>query len=211
MITLHIDDNKIKAAMGTNLLKVCLDNEIYIPHLCYLDGMEQPPASCRLCFVEIEGEENPVPACSRFVSEEMVINTGTQRVRQLQKTALQLLLSVHDVDCKNCPVNRKCALQKMSKFLNTALKTKHFNLFLKEAQLDQRHPFLDYYPNRCVLCGRCIYVCRQHQNSADLTFADRGFDTVIRYYDRPRKASLSCDTCHDCASVCPVGALLPKT
>lgn len=211
MITLYIDDNKIETAKGTNLLKACLDNDIYIPNLCYLEGMDRPPASCRLCFVEIEGEDHPVPACSTMVSEEMTVNTGTQRVRQLQKSALQMLLSVHDVDCKNCPANRKCALQDMAKFLKTALKSKRLNLLLKEIQLDQGHPFLDYYPNRCVLCGKCIYVCRQQQNHAELTFANRGFDTLVRFYGRRQTAARSCDTCLACAAVCPVAALLPRS
>ena len=119
MITLEVDDKKIEVAEGTNLLEACLANSIYIPNLCYLEGMEHPPASCRLCFVEIEGADHPVASCSLRVDREMVVHTDTPRVRQLQKTALQLLLSVHDVDCKNCPANRKCALQDMAKFLRS--------------------------------------------------------------------------------------------
>ena len=55
MITLRIDDQKIEVAEGTNLLNACLANGIYIPNLCYIEGIEHPPVSCRLCFVEIEG------------------------------------------------------------------------------------------------------------------------------------------------------------
>ena len=137
MITLRIDDQKIEVAEGTNLLEACLDNGIYIPNLCYIEGMKHPPASCRLCFVEIEGTDNPVLSCSVRVGREMVVNTDTPRVRRLQKTALQLLLSVHDVDCKNCPANRKCALQEMAKFLKVALKSKGFNQFLKEIPIEE--------------------------------------------------------------------------
>ena len=134
MITLQIDDQKIEIAEGRNLIEACLDNGIYIPNLCYLEGMEHPPASCRLCFVEIEGTDHPVSACSLRVGREMVVHTDTPRVRQLQKTALQLLLSVHDVDCKNCPANRKCALQDMAKFLKIALKSKSLDRLLKDTR-----------------------------------------------------------------------------
>jgi bidirectional [NiFe] hydrogenase diaphorase subunit len=210
MTTLRIDDKKIEVAEGTNLLAACLDNGIYIPNLCYLEGMEHPPASCRLCLVEIEGTDQPVASCSLRVGREMVVHTDTPRVRQLQKTALQLLLSVHDVDCKNCPANRKCALQDMAKFLKVALKSKVLDRLLKETRIDERHPFLDYYPNRCVLCGKCVYVCRRQQNRAGLTFARRGIDTVISFYDRPQAEPPPCDTCQACVEVCPVAALLPK-
>ena len=211
MITLRIDDQKIEVAEGTNLLEACLDNGIYIPNLCYIEGMEHPPVSCRLCFVEIEGTDNPVSSCSVRVGEQMVVHTDTPRVRQLQKTALKLLLSVHEVDCKNCPANRKCALQDMAKFLKSALKSKGLDRLLKETRLDERHPFFDYYPNRCVLCGKCVYVCRQQQNRAGLTFAKRGIDTVISFYDRPQTEPPPCDSCRACVEVCPVAALLPKS
>lgn len=210
MITLRIDDQEIEIAEGKNLLEASLGTGIYIPNLCYLEGMKHPPASCRLCFVEIEGTDNPVLSCSVRVDREMVVNTDTPRVRRLQKTALQLLLSVHDVDCKNCPANRKCALQKMAKFLKVALKSKGFNQFLKEIPIEEGHPFLDYYPNRCVLCGKCIYMCRQQPNRAALTFAKRGIDTVIGFYDPPQTEPPPCDSCRACIEVCPVAALLPK-
>ncbi|MGD9079392.1 MAG: 2Fe-2S iron-sulfur cluster-binding protein [Desulfobacterales bacterium] len=210
MIALQIDDQKIEVAEGTNLIEACLDNGIYIPNLCYLKGMQHPPASCRLCLVEIEGSDHPVCSCSIQVVREMLVRTNTPRVRQLQKTALQLLLSAHDVDCKNCPANRQCALQDMAKFLKVALKTRGLDPLLKETRIDASHPFWDHYPNRCVLCGKCVYVCRQQHNRAGLTFARRGIDTVIAFYSHPQTEQLPCDTCQACVEVCPVAALLPK-
>lgn len=210
MLTLEIDNQKIEADEDANLLAVCLDNGIYIPNLCYIEGMAHPPASCRLCFVEIEGSRTPVPSCSTRVGAGMVVRTDTPQVRRLQKTALRLLLSVHDVDCKNCPANRKCAVQDAAKFLKTALKSKPLDLFLKKSRIDRSHPFLDYYPNRCVLCGRCVYVCGGQQRQTRLTFAGRGFDTVIGYFGDRESASPVCDACRACAEVCPVAALIPR-
>jgi predicted molibdopterin-dependent oxidoreductase YjgC len=210
MIQLRIDDKTMLIMEGTNLLQACLENDVAIPNLCYIEGMPHPPASCRLCFVEIEGEDRPVPACTVRVRHGMAVQTGTPRVRRLQKTALQLLLSVHDVDCRNCPANRKCALQDTARFLKTALKSKHLDQYLKEIRIDQSHPFLDYYPNRCVLCGRCVYICRAQQHAGDLTFAKRGIDTVIAFFGGPETKSPTCDTCGACAEVCPVAALVPR-
>jgi len=210
MITLLVDNKKLAVEAGTNLLKACLDRDIYIPNLCYIEGMNHPSASCRLCFVEIEGEEHPIPACTVQIRTGLVVKTESPRVRQLQKTALQLLLSVHHVDCRNCPANRKCALQNMAKFLNVGLKPKRFDLFLKQVQIDRRHPFLDYYPNRCVLCGKCVHVCHGRDNPAQLTFTERGFDTVISFFVNSESPTPSCGTCRACIEVCPVAAILPK-
>jgi NADH dehydrogenase/NADH:ubiquinone oxidoreductase subunit G len=210
MITLEIDDKTIEVAKGKNLLKACLDNHISIPNLCYLDGMNHPPASCRLCFVDIDGIDHPVCACTISVDREMIVHTATPQIRQLQKTALQLLLSVHDVDCKNCPANRQCALQDMARFLKVALKSKQLDVILKKSRIDRRHPRLDYFPNRCVLCGKCVYICRQQHQRTELTFTNRGFETAIGFYDLQDATPSFCKTCHACAAVCPVAALIPK-
>jgi len=210
MIRFLVDSKEIEAKQGTTLLKACLDNDIYIPNLCYLDGMDPPSVSCRMCFVEIEGERQPVPSCTVLVKDGMVVNTDTPGVRQLQRTALRLLLSVHHVDCKNCQANKKCELQRMAKFLKVGLKPKGLGIHLKEMEIDRSHPFLDYYPNRCVLCGKCVHVCRERNGQSALTFSKRGFDTVISFYGVTDLSTLECETCHACIDICPVGALAIK-
>ena len=101
MVKLIVDDREIEAAEGATLLQACLKNDIYIPNLCHMEDMAHPAALCRMCFVEIEGQDKPVASCTITVSENMVVKTDTPAVRRLQRRALRLLLSVHDVDCKN--------------------------------------------------------------------------------------------------------------
>ena len=210
MITLRVDGKVIETGEEKTLLQTCLDNRIYIPNLCYLEDMERPSASCRMCFVEIEGIQQPVPSCTVQVRDNMVVKTDTPAVRQLQRTALRLLLSVHDVDCKNCHANKKCELQNIAKFLKVGLKPKRLEPYLKETQIDETHPFLIHYPNRCVLCGKCVHICRGKHGQSVLTFANRGFDTVISMYSATDGSSLACRDCDTCVKACPVGALALK-
>ena len=210
MVTISVDDKLIQVEKDTNLLKACLDNGIYIPNLCYLEGFE-PAASCRLCFVDIEGEDNPVTACSVTVKSDLIIRTDTPGVIQLRETALQLLLSVHHVDCKNCPANKKCALQDLAKYLKVGLKQNRFTHSLKSPEIDSSHPLLNYYPNRCVLCGKCVRVCRTHSGWGELTFARRGFDTVIGFFGNTELAATSGIDFQRCVDICPVGALVMKS
>jgi bidirectional [NiFe] hydrogenase diaphorase subunit len=210
-ITLTVDDRAIQASNGSSVLSVCLSAGIYIPHLCWLeaDAPADTPAACRLCFVEIDGFREPVAACAVTVENGMRIQTGTEAVRSLQKTALKLLLSVHRVDCKHCPANKACQLQNIARFLGIGLSCKPFQRVLKEPEVDSRHPMLDHYPNRCVLCGICVRICRQQQHAL-LSFAGRGVDTVVGCFDADAQASADCVSCRACIEGCPTGALVQR-
>ena len=211
MVEIYVNEQPIQVPEGTSLLSACLANGYYIPNLCYLKTLDRQSASCRMCFVEIEGRDQPVAACTETVTQSLVVKTDTDTVRRLQKSALQLLLSVHRVECKDCPANRNCGLQTIAKFLNVGLKQKNFSSTFKQPDVDSRHPCMDYYPNRCILCGKCVRVCRQQHGVALLSFAQRGFNTVISVYPHDHQAKMQCHGCLHCVEVCPVGALLPKS
>jgi bidirectional [NiFe] hydrogenase diaphorase subunit len=209
-ISIEVDGRVIAVDNGANLLSICLASGIYIPHLCYLEGMSPVSGSCRMCFVEIEGGSRPVPACTVTVAGSLVVRTGTPAVRRMQRAGLRLLLSVHRIDCKNCPANRRCELQRIARFLKAGLTAGKLERHLKEPEVDSAHPCLDYYPNRCVLCGRCVHVCGRQQHDVVLSFVKRGFDTVVGSYGASSHPSLLCGGCRACVEVCPVAALLPK-
>jgi len=207
MIALIIDDREIQVQKGTPLLKACLDNQIYVPNLCYLETMEAPPASCRLCFVEIGGYEMPVTSCTAEAVDGMIVRTDTPPVRRLQRSAFELLMSVHHVDCAHCAANKKCELQKIARILKISLKPKRLHHTLKEPGICEDHPILNYYPNRCVLCGRCIEVCRSQNGQPLMALAGRGFSTLISFYGERSLPDLRCRECLACVRICPVGAI----
>src|SRR6056297_604931 len=210
MVTLYIDDWQIEAEEGISVLRAALDAEIYIPNLCWVEGMTHPPASCRLCFIEIEGYSRPVTSCTTTVEEGMVVTTNSEAVREMQRTSLKLLLSVHDVDCGHCPANKNCALQDIAKFLKVKLKPKGFPSYEPDLPIDTSHSLIEYNPNRCVLCGRCIHVCREKNGSPLLTFTGRGFKTVVNLMGLTGDQESACAQCLACVDICPTGALIRK-
>jgi NADH dehydrogenase/NADH:ubiquinone oxidoreductase subunit G len=209
MIHITVDDLNIEVQENTTVLAACLANDIYIPNLCYTEAGDHAAASCRLCFVEVVGEERPVTACTVMVSKDMQVRTDTDAVRRLQRAGLRLLLSVHDIDCRNCPANKQCELQNIARFLKVGLKAKPYEVTLKQPAVDTSHQQIDYYPNRCVLCGRCIAVCQNHHAQPFLAFAKRGFDTIISSFGQD-SASDECLDCQACVASCPVAALAGK-
>jgi NADH dehydrogenase/NADH:ubiquinone oxidoreductase subunit G len=207
MIDIIIDQKKYKIAQGRNLLAICLENGIYIPHLCFLDDGEDPQASCRLCFVQIQGAPLPVPACTIRASCGLTVRTDTPAVRRLQRCALRLLLSTHHVDCKHCHANRACELQHIARFLQVGLNAKPMARIERSVQIHRDHPWIDHYPHRCVLCGKCIRTCNSRHELPALSFAGRGIDTVVRHYGSRGDTASHCPACQRCVDICPVGAL----
>lgn len=207
MVQLFVDERTIEAPQGQSLLQACLQNGIYIPHLCFHENHSEASASCRLCFVEVEDIPAPVTACTMKVAAGLRVKTDTPAVRRLQRSALRMLLSVHHVDCKHCHANKACSLQAIAKYLKVGLNPKPLDRMLKDVEVDQSHPLIDHYPNRCVLCGLCVEACRNSGNLPVFTFSGRGFKTVLRYHAAVSNEPPACSDCRACIRVCPVGAL----
>jgi bidirectional [NiFe] hydrogenase diaphorase subunit len=209
-ITLTIDGREIQASEGRSVLQVCLENGIFVPNLCFLEDMTDPPASCRLCFVEIGDTAQPVPACKVPVSAGMVVRTDTDAVRRLQRGALRLLLSAHRAECRTCPANKKCPLQQMARFLGVRLRPRRLEHLERNVPDPMEHPLYTFIPSRCVLCGRCVHVCRSRTTSGLLTYIKRGFETLIGALPEDDYALLACGQCHACEEACPVAAIFIK-
>jgi len=209
-ISLTIDGEKITAHEGEKLLWVALGNGIYIPNLCGLQDNSELPAACRLCFVEVEGKEQPVTACTEMVSNGMVVNTRGGKALRLARTAFELLMSSHPVDCAHCAKSGCCELQKIAHHLNIKLKSKRFRKLLRELPVDYSSPLFIYDPNKCVLCGRCVWVCRERLGIGVIGFAYRGFQRVVTTFAGEPLGESRCQECGDCVSVCPSGALVFK-
>jgi len=208
-ISLTIDGNKITAGEGENILWVALDNSVYIPNLCALRDNSESMAACRLCFVEIEGKEQPVTACTETVAEGMVVNTRGERALKLARNAFELIMASHPVDCAHCAANGTCELQQIARHLKVKLKPKRFKKLLRELLVDDSNPLFIYNPNKCVLCGRCVWICREH-GIGILGFAHRGFQRMVTTFEDEPFGNFRCQECGECVKVCPSGALVFK-
>lgn len=205
-ITLIIDGREVEAEAGEKILWVALRNGIYIPHLCAVHEDVSPVAACRLCFVEVEGYPKPVTACTEPAVEGMVVSTRSERVDRLVRTAFEMIMSVHRLDCKACPANRSCELQKIARERGLRLKPKRLPVLERALAVDESAPGFVYDPSKCVLCGRCVWACKQYGTGV-LGFAYRGFERRVTTCGDVPIGEAGCNGCGACYSRCPVGAL----
>ncbi len=211
MPSIIIDGKEITADPGEKILWVALRSGAYIPHLCAMEGVELPFGGCRLCLVEVDigGRREIVPACSEPVREQMRVYTNTEKIARMRRTAFELIMSDHHIDCKNCAKRKTCELIKISSTLKWSLRPKRLRSLLRDLPLDESHPLFTYDPKKCVKCAKCISVCRSLGNSF-LDFAYRGFDMILTNFDHQPLSSLRCESCIECVKVCPTGALFLK-
>ncbi|OIP26464.1 MAG: ferredoxin [Dehalococcoidia bacterium CG2_30_46_19] len=203
-----IDGKKITAPEGENLLWVAVDNDIYIPNLCAIRERKEPFAACRLCFVEIEGKDEPVTACTTPVAEGMVVNTKGEKAFRLAHTAFELILASHPVDCAHCLKSGSCELQKIAKHLRVKLTSKRFRKILPDLPIDSSSPVFTYDPNKCVLCGKCVWICQEKLGIGAIGFAYRGFKRIVTTFGGEPIDQSECQGCGECVEVCPCGALV---
>ncbi|OLS03744.1 NADPH-Fe(3+) oxidoreductase subunit alpha [Tissierella creatinophila DSM 6911] len=205
---INIDNKSYEVANDSTILEVCKLLNIDIPTLCY-DERLTPHSACRMCLVEVEGAKNLVTSCSTRVRDGMRVFTNNEKVRSARREVLDLLLSNHPMECLNCEKSGRCKLQNYAYEYDLVDGT--FKGETRKGEIDSSNPFYIYDPEKCILCGLCVRVCDELQCSHAIGFEDRGFDTIVATPFREGLINSECVSCGNCVSVCPVGALVPKS
>ncbi len=206
MVNLTIDGVKVSVEAGTTVLKAAHAAGIKIPTLCWLKDINEIGA-CRMCVVDV-GARALAAACVMPVSEGMVVKTNTPQVRQARKSVLELILSNHERKCLSCVRSQNCELQALAKELG--VEESKFDGDNIHYELDNFSPSIVRDPNKCILCRRCVSVCRNVQKIGAIGAVNRGFKTVIAPAFEKNILETNCVFCGQCITSCPVGALREK-
>ena len=208
IITLVIDGKPVSALSDETILQVARENEIDIPTLCNLDGIESTGA-CRLCLVEIKGYNKLLPACVTKITEGMEVSTQSERLKKYRRMILELVFSERNHICAVCVSNGHCELQSMAQELGVD----HIRYAYRnpDMNVDASHKQFVADQNRCILCTRCVRVCDEIEGAHTWDVMERGINSnVITDFNMPWGDSETCTSCGKCVNVCPTGALSIK-
>lgn len=200
MINININDRGYKVSENTTVLQVRNELGINIPTLCYDERLE-PEASCNLCIVEVEGQKDLLTSCTLKVTDEMKIQTHNDRVIGARKEILAKLLSNHPQDWPDHFKTDTCRLHSYYNEYEISISDSVSKIDKNRYPIDRSNPFYFINPNKCILCGLCIRVCSELQGRGTLEINDKG------YISRKPAGDVECESCGNCLSVCPTGAI----
>ena len=207
LITIYVDDKPYQVEEGQTIMKALDKIGYHIPRLCYHPKLSIEGA-CRVCIVEIEGMKNYVASCAYPIFDGIKIKTNTTEIRRARRDIVELILDNHPEDCHTCERDGNCELQRLAYAMG--IRSRHFSGEKKQYEKDLSSVSVIRDPNKCILCGRCVRVCSEIQNVFNLTYAYRGFKTVVTTaFDLPLSDSV-CSACGQCINVCPTAAFLEK-
>lgn len=186
-----IDQKTVTVPAETTILNAARKAGVWIPTLCYIEGLSTYGA-CRICLVEIErgaeregeqtdGRRKLVTACNYPVRETITVYVSSPRAVEARKGVMELLLarSPESVELKQ--------------------------LAVKMGVTGTPYPTVTESQRSCILCGLCMKVCDEAIGASAIGFAGRGVDRSIA---TPfQLSSEQCIVCGACAAVCPVGTI----
>ncbi len=222
-IKITINGDEYSAKEGEYILRVARRNGVFIPAICYLNDCS-PTLACRLCLVEIDGKR--AYSCNAKAKEGMNITTSTPEIEQERRAIMEVYDLNHPLECGVCDQSGECELQNYT--LEMEINSQRF------AIPDTNRPshdwgFVHYDSSLCIVCERCVTVCKDMIGDAALKTVPRGGEALPKewkettpkdtyaMWNKLQKSiigladggdTLDCSDCGECTAVCPVGALV---
>ncbi|OIQ91677.1 NADP-reducing hydrogenase subunit HndC [mine drainage metagenome] len=212
MVKLAVNGREVEVPDGATLLDAARAAGVHVPTLCHHPRLPAR-AVCRMCLVEVAGQQRPQPACATRACDGDRVDTDSAALRAFRQADGEWLLARHPNDCMRCEVNGSCRLQDL-----VAENQWHERWPRMSADATDRpaHTLVDHTsPSiwrdlaKCVECGLCADACGQAgQQQFVIGFAGRGSERLpVTVFERPL-AQTACISCGQCTLVCPVGALI---
>jgi NADH-quinone oxidoreductase subunit G len=226
LVSLVIDGKTCTAKEGEYILNVARANGIFIPAICYLTRCS-PTLACRICLVEADGKR--VYACNAKAKDGMNVVVSNEEILEERKAIMQVYDVNHPLQCGVCDQSGSCELQNYT--LEIGVDEQPYKIADTQRESANWSSVLHYDPALCIVCERCVTVCKDMIGDSALTTGPRGGegldkelkDTMPKdaysMWNKLQKSVIvpsnetdqtNCSDCGECIAVCPVGALVSR-
>lgn len=205
-VKVKIDNQTIEIDKNSTILDAINKSNSKVPTLCHHPSIE-PSGACRICVVEDKKSNQILASCTTPVRDGMEIDTKSKKVKESRKLNLELLLADHPNDCMICESDGNCDLQDL--VYDYDIQNPTFGTLQREVKkAEPKNSFIEFESDKCILCGRCVRVCKEIQASNAIDFSERGSKSeIFTMYGKDVETLSSCVHCGQCVDICPTGAL----
>lgn len=204
MLNIEIDGKSLEVEHGSTIIDAADAVGIPIPRFCYHKKLSVA-ANCRMCLVQVEKFNKPLPACATPVADGMKIFTRSKAAVEAQQSVMEFLLINHPLDCPICDQGGECDLQDIAVAYGTSA-----SRYTEEKRVvfnKNIGPLVSTDMTRCIQCTRCVRFLKEVGGMQELGMVGRGEHAEITaYVDKSVNSELS----GNIIDLCPVGALTSK-
>lgn len=206
-VSLIIDGQRVVVDEGTTIMAAAEKIGVRIPRLCFHPQLSLE-GSCRVCIVQVKGFNYYLNSCSSKVEENMEVLTNSPEIRKARRDIVELLLDNHPKECQTCERDGNCELQNLAYSLG--VRERIFEGKRKRHKIEDSSVSVVRDAEKCILCSRCIRVCKEVQGVYNLSQHYRGFNTLVCPFDESKMDHSVCIQCGQCINACPTAAFLEK-
>ncbi len=207
LCTITVDGKQLLGPADVPLVEFLKANNIDLPHICYHPSLGAPQ-TCDTCWVEVNGELQR--GCAVQSSEGLNLRVDNTLSHEARREGIDRIAARHELYCSVCENNNgDCGVKTAVKQIGVPYQRYEFKKTPYE--VDASHPFYQYDPDQCILCGRCVEACQNVQVTETLSIDwEREHPRVL--WDGGEVANeSSCVSCGHCVTVCPCNALMEKS
>ncbi len=177
---------------------------VSVPHVCFQPELG-PIQTCDTCWVQVDGRLQR--ACAMPVRAGLHVLTRDPDATDAREEGMHRILGHHNLYCTVCDRNNgDCPVHNATK--HVGVEHQRYPFERKPYTVDASHPFYQYDPNQCILCGKCVQACQEVQVTETLSI-DWEADVPRVVWDGGVPAGeSSCVSCGHCVTVCPCNALM---